>query len=190
MAVKIENKSTVNLSFEKLTKHLNSVLETVPQAHLRGISKIILVDRIEDPWLDPVQRAELPGLYHPKSPNSPSWLEIAVETLRSDHTWYKRLGRRVAFKANLTTTLFSLIAQHYFLTLSHGVKRSQFEPAVRGYVEKQLAIYSESRKGLRATLLKPFRPALERFAKWLQKRYQEELKKQSTSTRPAKKTKR
>jgi hypothetical protein len=74
MAIKIENKSTVNLNVEKLISHINSVLDTVPQAHTRGISKIILVDSIQEPRLNPAQRAELPGLYHPKMPGSPPGL--------------------------------------------------------------------------------------------------------------------
>jgi DNA anti-recombination protein RmuC len=110
--------------------------------------------------------------------------------LRAETTWYKRLGRRLAFKTNVTATLLSLIAQHYYLTLSHGVKRSQTEPAVRAYVEKQLAVFAESQRGLRATLLKPFKPTLEKFARWLRKRYQQELKKQAAGSAPAKKTRR
>jgi hypothetical protein len=190
MAIKIENKSTVNLNLDKLTHHINAVLDTVPPAHVRGISKIILVDRVEEPLLDPAQRVELPGLYHPKLPGSLPWLEIALLTLRTDTTWYKHLGRRLGFKANVTTTLLSLVAQHYYLTLSHGVKRSQIEPAVRTYVEKQLTVYAQSRKGIRATLLKPLRPVLERCGRWLQKRYREELKKQAAAGRPKKKSRR
>jgi hypothetical protein len=190
MAIKIENKSTIKLNFDKLTHHINSVLDTVPPAHLRGISKIILVDRVEEPRLDPAQRAELPGLYHPKMPGSLPWLEMALLTLRTDTTWYKRLGRRLGFKANVTTTLLSLVAQHYYLTLSHGVKRSQIEPAIRAYVEKQVTVYAQSRKGIRAALLKPLRPVLERFGRWLQKRYREELKKQAPSGPSKKKSKR
>lgn len=180
MTIKIENKSTIKLNLDKLTHHINSVLDTLPKAHLRGISKIILVDRIEEPRLDPTMRAQLPGLYHPKMPGSLPWLEIALSTLRTDTTWYKRLGRRLSFNANVTTTLLSLVAQHYYLTLSHGVKKDQIEPAIRAYVERQLAVYARSRKGFVATLLKPLRPLLERLGRWLQKRYREELKKQTT----------
>ena len=179
MAIKIDNTSTVKLNIEKLIKHMNSVLESVPQAHLRGITKIVLVDRIEEPRLDPAQRAELPGLYHPKLPGSPAWLEVALLTLRSDTSWIKQLGRRLTFKTNVTATLLSLIGQHYYLTLSHGIKKSQYESAVRSYVEKQFAVYAESRKGLRFLLLKPFKPYLEKLGKWLRKRYEMELKKQS-----------
>ncbi len=176
MDIKIENQSTVKLNLNKIINHINSVLETVPPAHLRGISKILLVDRLEDPRLDATQRAELPGLYHPRLPGSPPWLEIALETLRSDTTWYKRWGRRLTFKANLTATLFSLIGQHYYLTLSHGVRKTQYEAAVRSYVERQMTAYAESRRGIRAALLKPFKPALDRLARWLRKRYLQEMK--------------
>lgn len=176
MDIKIENKSTAKLNLDKIINHINSVLETVPPAHLRGISKILLVDRLEDPRLDAAQRAEVPGLYHPRLPGSPPWLEIALETLRSDTTWYKRWGRRLTFKANLTATLLSLIGQHYYLTLSHGVRKTQYEAAVRSYVERQMTAYAESRRGIRAALLKPFKPVLDRLARWLRKRYLQEMK--------------
>jgi hypothetical protein len=179
MAIKIDNTATVNLNIEKLMKHINSILESVPQAHLRGISKIVIVDRIEEPRLDPTQRAELPGLYHPKLPGSPAWMEVALLPLRSDSSWIKRLGRRLTFKTNVTATLLSLIGQHYYLTLSHGIKKSQYESAVRNYVEKQFAVYTESKRGFRYFLLKPFKPYLEKLGKWLRKRYEMELKKQA-----------
>jgi len=174
MRVKIENKSTCKIDFDKVSRHIDSVVEIVPTAHLRGISKIILVDRIEEARLNPSQRSELPGLYHPKLPGYSPWLEIALVTLRNDTSWYKRLARRLAFKRILTTVLLSLIAQHYFLTLTHGVKKPQVDSNIRSYVEKQLSVYGKSRKGIIAQMLRPVRPLLERFARWLRKRYLDE----------------
>jgi hypothetical protein len=170
MIVKIENKSGIKLNNKKLNDHMSSILDSIPQAHLRGISKIVLVDRIEESRLGLGQQADLPGLYHPKMPGSPPWLEIALVPLHEDRSLVKRLEKRLTFKASVSATLLSLIAQHYYLTLSHGIKKSQFELAVRTYVEKQYRAYSDSKGGIRATLLRPLRPYLERFARWLQHR--------------------
>jgi hypothetical protein len=181
MTVKVENKSSLKFNSLRLIKHINSILDSVPQAHLRGITRVLLVDRIEDSRIDPIQRAELPGFYFPKLPGSLPWIEIAIEPLRLDKTWYRRLGKRLTFKANVTATLLSLIGQHYHLTLSHGVKKAQFERAVRVYTEKQISAYSSAQKGLRTYLLRPIQPALKKLARWARKRYTQEMAKRSDS---------
>ncbi len=169
--MKIENRATVNLNYQKLTEHLRSVLETVPREHLRGVSKLVLVDYITDSRLDPQMRRELPGLYHPRMPGSPqAWLEIALKPLTPEGSLWKRLSARLALRANITATLLSLIAQHYYLTLSHGVRKEQYEHAVRSYVDRQLSLYARTRKGFRAWLVRPLLPWLERLARWLQKK--------------------
>lgn len=177
MGLKIENHATVKLNYQKLMAHIQEVLETVPREHLRGVSKLVLVDYVSDRRLDLAKRQELPGLYHPKMPGSPqAWLEIALRPLAPEQgSLWKRLSARLAMKANVTATLLSLIAQHYCLTLSHGVKKEQYEQAVRSYVERQLSLYARTRKGLRARLIRPFLPALERLASWLQKKHRQHL---------------
>lgn len=177
MAIKIENKSSVKLNEKKLLRHIHAVLASVPDAHLRGITTIVLVDQIQDPNINPSMRDELPGLYHPKIAGSPIWLEIALKTLLHDRSFMKRLLRRLSFKSNVTTTLLSLIGQHYHLTLSHGVKRSHAEQAVAAYVEKHLTVFVNSQKSLRYRLLRVLRPTLEKLARKLRKRYLSEIKK-------------
>ncbi|HKZ03777.1 MAG TPA: hypothetical protein VJ180_16155 [Pyrinomonadaceae bacterium] len=73
--------------------------------------------------------------------------------------------------------MFSLVGQHYHLTLRHSLKKTQLEPAVRLYTEKQLRTWNESKHSLRARLFKPIQPTLERWAKVLQKRAAAEKKK-------------
>jgi hypothetical protein len=177
MSLKIENKATLKFNQEKLTKHLTSVLESVPREHLRGLNKLVLVDYVSDSRVDAKLRRELPGLYHPKLPGSPhAWIEIALGPLRPDASFWKRFSARLAFKANVTTTLLSLIGQHYCLTLSHGIGKDQYEQAVRSYVERQLSHYARSRKGFRAWLFRPLQPALERLARWLRKKHLQAMK--------------
>ncbi len=169
--MKIENRATVNLNYQKLMAHIHSVLEIVPKEHMRGVSKLVLVDYITDSRVDPQMRRELPGLYHPKMPGSPqAWMEIALKPLTPEGSFWKRLSARLALRANVTATLLSLIAQHYYLTLSHGVRKEQYEQAVRSYVDRHLSLYARTRKGLRAWLIRPFLPWLERLARWLQRK--------------------
>lgn len=185
MAIKVENKSSIKLNEKKLLNHIHTVLTSVPSAHLRGIASIVLVDRIEDPNINPSLRNELPGLYHPRIAGSPIWLEIAVQTLRHDHSLIKRLFRRMSFKSNVTTTLLSLIGQHYYLTLSHGVKRSQVEQAVAAYVDKHVTVFVNSQKSLRYRILRILRPTLEKLTRKLRNRYLSELKnKKRRTTKP------
>jgi hypothetical protein len=88
---------------------------------------------------------------------------------------------RVSFKGNLAAVLFSLVGQHYYLTLRHSIKRGQIEPAVRAYTEKNLRLWQEKEHSLRSRLFKPIQPTLERWGKSLQKRAEaEKRRKQST----------
>src|SRR5438128_7548314 len=94
---------------------------------------------------------------------------------------HKRLVPRLSFKGNLTATLFSLFGQHYHLTLRHSLKKTQLEPAVRIYTEKQLKLWNEKKHSWRARLFKPLQPTFERWAKGLQKRAAAEKKKSVAS---------
>ena len=91
--------------------------------------------------------------------------------------FYKRLMPRLSFKGNLAAVMFSLIGQHYYLTLRHSVKRGQIEGSVRAYTEKYLRQWSEKQGGFRAKLFKPFQPTLERWGRSLQKKAAAEKKK-------------
>jgi hypothetical protein len=76
--------------------------------------------------------------------------------------------------------VFSLVAQHYHLTLKHSLKKTQLEPAVRAYTEKQLKAWNEKKHSFRAKLFKPLQPTFERWAKALQKRAAAEKKRQAS----------
>ena len=84
----------------------------------------------------------------------------------------KKWMAKQSFKGNLAGLLFSLVGQHYYLTLRHSVKRQSLEPQIRQYAEKNLKVWSEkqNQNSMRAKLFKPFRPVLEKWAKWLNKK--------------------
>jgi hypothetical protein len=175
MNVKIEVLSTN--SIKDLDRKVEKVLEVVPQEHLRGLSKIVVVDTITEPRLSATQRATLPGLYHPKMGGQSAWAEISVAVLAPKEKFPKRLLTRLALKSNLAQIVLSLVAQHYQLTLSKGVKKSLLEPAIKSYVERHFEKWREREGGLRVRLLKPFKPQLDRFARKLAKKYKAELAK-------------
>jgi len=183
MALKIENNSRAKLP--RGTEGLiEKIINSVPREHTRGLERLRLVDTIEDPRLQRAgaTRANLPGLYHPRQGTQPAWLEVAVSTLLpSSQPFYKRILPRLSFRNNLAAVIFSLIGQHYYLTLRHSVKKGQLEPSVRAYTEKQLRAWGERQHTVRAKLFKPFQPTLEKWARSLQRRANLERKKASRS---------
>ena len=175
MNVKIE--VTSDTARKDLPRRIESVLAVVPAEHLRGLSKIVVVETITEPRLSPAQRSTLPGLYHPKMAGQSAWAEISLGVLVPKEKFHKRLLTRLALKSNLAQVVLSLVAQHYQLTLSKGVKKTLLEPAIKSYVERHFERWREKEGGLRVKLLKPFKPQLDKLARRLARRYKEELAK-------------
>ena len=183
MPIKIENQCERKLP-KNAVALIEDALESLPREHTRGIERIRLVEFISEPRLKTTtfQASELPGLYHPRQGQSGPWLEIAVGVLLpANKPIHKRLIPRISFKGNLAAIVFSLVGQHYHITLRHSLKRTQLESAVRVYTEKQLKAWNEKKHTFRARLFKPLQPTLERWAKALQKRAAAEKKKSLAS---------
>ncbi|HEX8141769.1 MAG TPA: hypothetical protein VF553_04180 [Pyrinomonadaceae bacterium] len=178
MPVKIEDQTSGKLP-RQTQKNIEAILDSIPREHLRGLERLRLVDRIADPRLKANLKAgmELPGLYHPRQGKQGAWLEVALEALLPrSKPFLKRLMPRLSFKGNLAAVIFSLIGQHYYLTLRHSIKKGQLETAVRTYTEKQLRRWQEQQHSFRARLFRPLQPTLERWGKALQKRAAAEKK--------------
>lgn len=173
--IKIENQSTLELP-KGGEEQIQKALDYLPIEHLRGLEKVKLVDFINDPRLknmDVPMKGDLPGLYHPRVQNQSAWLEMAMGALlQPTEGWAKRWMAKSSFKSNVAGLVFSLVGQHYYLTLKHSVKKQNLEPQIRQYAEKNLREWSEdqNRHSIRAKLFKPIRPFIERFAKWLNKK--------------------
>ncbi|HMS11298.1 MAG TPA: hypothetical protein PKE66_17545, partial [Pyrinomonadaceae bacterium] len=139
--LKIENASSLEMP-KGGEETITQVLDYVPIEHLRGLERVKLVDFINDPRLkniDVPMKGDLPGLYHPKVGNQNAWFEIAMGALlQPTEGFAKRWMAKTSFKANLAGLLFSLIGQHYYLTLRHSVKKQNLEPQIRQYTEKNL----------------------------------------------------
>jgi len=175
MNVKIENLSPNGI--KNLDQQVERTLDLVPGEHLRGFSKIVLVDTITEPRISAVQRAGLPALYHPRMGGQMAWGEIATSVLMPKKKLSERLMARMALKPNLAQLVLSLIAQHYHMTLAKGVKKTDLERACRSYTERYFEKWREANGGLRMRLMKPFRPTLDKWAKKLSKKYKEGLAK-------------
>ncbi|HEX5702926.1 MAG TPA: hypothetical protein VFX97_06985 [Pyrinomonadaceae bacterium] len=178
MPIKIENQYEGSLPRNTLA-NVESALASVPREHLRGVERLRLVSTVTEPRaLMAAKGQELPGLYHPKQGVKGAWFEIAISPLTSaNKPFHKRIIPRLSFKGNLAAVIFSLVAQHYHLTLRHSVKRGQVEPAVRAYTEKHLKAWNESQHKFRAKIFKPLQPTLERWSKSLAKKAAAEKKK-------------
>lgn len=181
MPIKIENKSNLKLPTQT-ERIIQSALDIVPVEHLRGLSRIVLVDYIiPDSRISIPSISELPGLYHPRIGRDQPWIEIAVSVLLPTQGFFKRLAARLNYKANLAGVIFSLQAQHYYLTLSHGIKKHQYEGAIRSYMEKYHDLWREQQGGWRSRLFKPFRPYLDKWARKLRTKYEAEQKRRQAN---------
>jgi hypothetical protein len=178
MAVRIENQYEGKLPRNTL-RNVESALGSVPREHLRGIERLRVVSVITDARAKVAAKGtDLPGLYHPRQGVQGAWFEVAITPLVSaNKPFHKRIIPRLSFKGNLSAVIFSLVGQHYHLTLRHSVKRGSVEPAVRAYVEKQLKAWNEQQHKIRARLFRPLQPTLERWSRSLAKRAAQEKKK-------------
>jgi hypothetical protein len=172
--IKIENESSLDLP-KDTEETVNKILKSLPAEQLRGLERVKLTDFIKPPQMKNMapMKGDLPGLYHPKVGNKGAWLEVSTGALlQPTESFAKRWMAKSGFKSNLAGLLFSLVGQHYYLTLRHSVKRTNLEPQIRQYAEKNLRAWSEkqSQTSRRAKLFKPIRPYLERWAKWLNKK--------------------
>jgi hypothetical protein len=180
--VRIENQATIALP-TGTDDHIQKVLDYLPVEHIRGLDRVKLVDFINDPRLknlDTPIKGDLPGLYHPKVQNQNAWMELSMGALlQPTEGFAKKFMAKQGFKGNVAGLIFSLVGQHYFLTYKHSVKKQSLEPQIRQYAEKNLRSWSELQQqgSVRARIFKPFRPVLERWAKWLNKKAAEAQKK-------------
>jgi hypothetical protein len=177
MNVKIETLSSNQI--KNLPDKIEKVLDVVPAEHLRGLNRIVLVDTINEPRLTAAQRSSLPALYHPRMMGQMAWGEVAMSVLAPKKRFPRGLMNKLALKANLAQVVLSLVAQHYYLTLSKGIKKNQLETACRLYVEKHFEKWREKEGGIRVKLLKPFKPMLDKMARRLAKKYKEEMERKA-----------
>ena len=174
--LKIENQVTFELP-KNFEEEIYKALDFLPTEHTRGLEKIKLVDYINNPQLQKMDipiKGDLPGLYHPKMGTKNAFIEISMGAiLQPTEGFGKRWMAKQSFKGNIAGLIFSLVGQHYYLTLRHSVKRQSLEPQIKQYAEKNLkawGVKNQNPNSFRAKLFKPLRPYIERWAKWLNKK--------------------
>lgn len=173
-SITIDNQSTIDLP-KGTEENINNILKFLPGEHLAGLDKVKLVDFIKIPkGVNAPITGDLPGLYHPKVQNTKPYLEVSMGALlKPTEGFAAKLMAKQGFKGNLAGILFSLVGQHYYLTLRHSVKKTNLEPQIRQYAEKNLKSWSgtqQNKNSFRAKLFKPLQPVFERLAKWLNKK--------------------
>jgi len=175
--MKIENKATIKVP-AKTSEVIESIFDLLPREHQRGLTRVVLVDEIApDSRMLAANVTELPGLYHPKQGTQQPWCEISLRLLlQLNEGFFKRFAAKLNYKPNLAYLVLSLQAQHYYLTLSHGIKKHQYEGAMRSYVEQYHRQWQEKRSGWRGKLFKPLQPIIDRWARKLRRKYEEEKK--------------
>ncbi len=180
--ITIDNQATIPCP-KNAEETIQEIIKFLPSEHLIGIEKVKLVDFVKYPQMKNMEvpvKGDLPGLYHPKVQNTKAYLEVSLGALlQPTEGFVKRWMAKSSFKGNLAGILFSLVGQHYHLTLRHSVKKQSLEPQIRQYAEKNLKMWGEKQNegSIRAKIFKPFRPYLERWAKWLNKKAAEAQKK-------------
>jgi len=180
MAIKVENQSSTPIPH--LEEQVKSALDCLPVEHLRGFSRIVFVDRIEEPRLEKSVTETLPLLYRPKQPGTASAFgEVALAILQQrDASFLKRLQAKAQFKAQIAQCVLALAAQHHLVTLSSRKKTGGgVERAVRNYVEKYFVVWRDRQTGFRARLFKPLIPYLEKWGKTARKYAAEQAKKKA-----------
>jgi hypothetical protein len=173
MKVKVEDLASQKI--KNLETLVEKTLDVVPVEHLRGLNKIVFVDLVTEPRLNPLQRASLPALYHPRMGGQTAWAEVAATVVFPKKKFPQNLLTRLALKSTIAQVVLSLVAQHYYMTLSKGIKKGDLEKACRAYVEKHFDKWREKQGGLRVKLLKPFKPQLDKLAKKMAKKYRAEM---------------
>ncbi len=173
--LKIENEASLDLP-KNADETIQKILAFVPTEHRRGLDRLKLVDFISNSQvkkMDIPMQGDLPGLYHPKMQNKSAWMEISIGALlQPTEGFLKRWMAKTSFKSNIAGLIFSLVGQHYYMTLRHSVKKGNLEPQIKQYAQKNLRQWSEeeSENSWRGRLFKPLRPTMERWAKWLNKK--------------------
>lgn len=179
--IKIENQASFALP-KDTEQQIHDILDFLPFEQQRGLTKVKLVDFINDPRLknlDTPLKGDLPGLYHPKMGNQGAFLEVSMGALlQPTEGFAKRWMAKSGFKGNLAGILFSLVGQHYYFSLRNTANKNM-EPQIRQYAEKNLKAWGQKNQvnNWRTKLFKPFQPQIERIAKWLNKKALEAQKK-------------
>lgn len=181
MSLKVENQASIELPKDS-EETIQKILKHLPSEHLRGLEKVRIVDFIKHPQMKntPAIKGDLPGLYHPRVGNKGAFLEVAAGALlQPTENFAKRWMAKSQFKGSIASVLFSLIGQHYYLTLRHSVKKTNIESQVRQYTHKHLKDWSEKQQvnSKRAKFFKPFQPYIEKWAKWMNKKAAQTQKK-------------
>lgn len=182
MAVKVENHASVPVN--EIEAEVQRALECVPVEHLRGFSRVVFVDKIQNARLEKSVAESLPLLYHPRQPGTTSAFgEIALAVLLpSEASWWKRRVAKANLKSQVVQCVLALAGQHYFVTISSRKKTGGgVERALREYVEKYFKIWRDRQAGLRARIFRPLVPYIEKLQRSARKAQAEQARRKAAN---------
>jgi hypothetical protein len=132
MSLQIENRLQETTSRFNVGRKIRSLLRVVPNEHLVGLDKIIIVDEIKDK-----KRKRIGGLYHPRHDKQPCTIEIGFNSI------YGGMPKvffflPLAAKFTLADTLYHEIGHHYHHKFVHGITKKRREDFADDYSKKML----------------------------------------------------
>ena len=132
MPVKIENRLDDFVLFFNIEKKIMNLVKAVPQSHLIGLEKIIIVKSFHVKKLKDVA-----AIYNRRSDYIPANIEISFESVfLGMHRIFLLFPFVVKF--TLASVLYHKIGHHYHHSFQHGVKKKKSEVFADNYKKEML----------------------------------------------------
>jgi hypothetical protein len=110
-----------------LARRVRKLIRIVPQEHLIGLDRIVLVDAIS--WR---KGKEMGGIYRPKQDRELCSIELSIDSI---HRGMPKVLHVVPFAASfvLASALYHEIGHHYQTRFTHGVGKQEREKFAERY---------------------------------------------------------
>ena len=127
-----ENRSNHKIIGCLIQRKINKLLRIIPQEHMVGLEKIILVDEITDK-----READIGGIYTKNNINHLGIIKLSMNVI------FKGMPKILFFfpfipDFSLADVLYHEIGHHYQKSLTHGIKKKSQEPFAEKYKKDML----------------------------------------------------
>jgi len=132
MTVKIENRLSKKVPLFNIERRIKDLIKFVPQGHLIGLRKIIIVDTLLDK-----QAKNATAIYRKKNNNDLASIEISFDSL------FKGMPKVLFWvpfvaKFTLAAVLYHEIGHHYHYSFKHGINKKKKENFADNYKKEIL----------------------------------------------------
>ena len=132
MTVKIENRLSKKVPLFNIERRIKDLIKVVPQGHLIGLRKIIIVDTLLDK-----QAKNALAIYRKKNNNDLASIEISFNSLFQGMPKVLFWVPFVA-KFTLAAALYHEIGHHYHYSFKHGINKKKKENFADNYEKEML----------------------------------------------------